>query len=80
MPHNTTMKTKTRFHAQAVEILNKPGRYGVLRQWTAGGATMHDAGNGDGYTLEEATAFASQHNALNNAPRSVCASGNCRSL
>jgi len=74
------MKTKSRYHAQAVEIINKPGRYAVLRQWTAGGPVLHDSGNGDGYTLEEATAKASDHNALNNAPVTQCTSSNCRSI
>lgn len=69
-----TMKTKPTYHAQAVEILNKPGRYAVLRQWTNGGQILRDESTGDGYTLEEATQLASQHKSLGNQ----CKSSNCR--
>lgn len=68
------MKTKSTYHAQAIEILNKPGRYAVLRQWTAGGPILRDESTGDGYTLEKAMQLVSQHK----APATQCKSGNCR--
>lgn len=55
------MKKKFRLHAEVVEILNKPGRYVVLKQWVSGGIITRDDNEGKGWTLTEANSLATKH-------------------
>lgn len=41
-----TMKNKCQTRSRIVEIINKPGRFMILTQWTCGGAITCDSNEG----------------------------------
>ena len=59
------MKTKARFYADKAPIINKPGRFVVIRQWSENRALNTDTNYGNGFDESEAIALVNQHNGLN---------------
>lgn len=55
------MKQKAKLRAEITEILNKPGKFLVIKQWVDGGPINADDNNGQGYSEEEAIAQANLH-------------------
>lgn len=60
------MKTKFQPHAECVEILNKPGRWLVIKQYTAGGFLLTSDNDGSGFSEDEALKLCVSFNILKN--------------